>query len=249
MVLHKLPAPARRVARTAVRGAAVPTRTAVHAVLRRRPELARHVADWGWLWQPGWGRRHHERFYGATGDPYGFDTKPFEQAKYDELLSVLPDGRYARGLEVGCAEGAFTERLATRCDAVVGTDISEVAIERARQRFAGRPEIELQRRTLPLDFPDGTFDAIVCSDVVYLWERGIVEIGLSTMIERLRPGGALVLLHYLGTFGQPIHANDVHELALKLGAAAGLDHPTGYVHADVGPHGAGFRVDVLARVD
>jgi SAM-dependent methyltransferase len=160
---------------------------------------------------------------------------------------VLPDGRYARGLEVGCAEGAFTERLATRCDAVVGTDISEVAIERARSRFAGRPEIELQRRTRPLDFPDGTFDAIVCSDVVYLWERGIVEIGLSTMVERLRPGGALVLLHYLGTFGQPVHADEVHELAMRLGAAAGLAHPTGYVHENVGPHGAGFRVDVLTR--
>lgn len=247
MVLQSVPAPVRRVAKAAVGAAAVPTRALVRAVLRRRPDLAPRVADWGWLWQPGWSRRHHEQFYGAADDPYGFDTKPFEQAKYDELLGALPDGRYARALEVGCAEGAFTERLATRCDTVVGADISEVAIERARARFAGRPEIELQRRTLPLDFPDGTFDAIVCSDVVYLWERGIVETGLSTMVDRLRPGGALVLLHYLGTFGQPMHANDVHDLALKLGAAAGLEHPVGYVHENVGPHGAGFRVDVLTR--
>lgn len=245
--VRDVPGSLRRVVKGAARLAAPPARVAVRAVVGRFPSVGPRVADWGWLWQPGWGRDHHEKFYGRVADPYGFDTTPFEQMKYDELLGALPHGRSARALEVGCAEGAFTERLATRCDVVVGTDISEVAIERARRRFDGRDGVELERRTLPLDFPDGTFDLIVCSDVVYLWERGIVEIGLRRMIERLRPGGTLALLHYLGRFGQPVHADEVHDLALRLGAEAGLAHPTGYVHAEVGPHGAGFRVDVLHR--
>ncbi|RZT87936.1 nodulation protein S (NodS) [Pseudonocardia sediminis] len=237
----------KRAAKDAARVVAPPARVVVRGAVTRFPAIGPRVADWGWLWQPGWSRTHHERFYGAAEDPYGFDTKPFERMKYDELLDALPEGRFGRALEVGCAEGAFTERLADRCDVVVGADISEVAIERARRRFAGRPGVELQRRTLPLDFPDGAFDLIVCSDVVYLWERGTVEVGLRRMIEALRSGGALALLHYRGRFNQPVHADEVHDLALRLGAEAGLVHPTGYVHADVGPHGSGFRVDVLVR--
>lgn len=237
----------RRVGGAAVRVAGPPVRAVVRAAVRRRPELGPKVANWDRLWQPGWDRTHHEAFYGETEDPYGFDTKPFEQMKYDELLAALPDGRFGRALEVGCAEGAFTEKLAARCDEVLGTDISQVAIDRAAQRLAAFPGVHVERRTLPLDYPTGGFDLIVCSDVVYLWERGTVELGLRRMIDSLRPGGTLALLHYLGTFRQPVHGDEVHDLALELGAAAGMEHPTGYVHENVGPHGAGFRVDVLRR--
>lgn len=214
-------------------------------IAARSPDVASRVAGWGWLWQPGWGRRHHEEVYGGADDPYGFATKPYELMKYEELLSHLRDRRYARGLEVGCSEGVFTTMLAPLCDELVGTDISEVAVTRARARLDGHAGVRLERRTLPYDFPDGDFDLIVASDVVYFWEPGTVRAGLERFVAQLRPGGVLALLHYLGTFGQPTSAVEVHDQAVAIGGRAGLHVLHSVVRPDVGPHGAGYRVDVL----
>ena len=243
----RVPLPVRRVAKAGVVVIAPVARGAVRAAVRRRPELGPRVAAWGWLWLPGWSRSHHEEFYGAAEDPYGFERKDYEREKYAALLEACGDGPFDNALEVGAAEGAFTDQLAPRCRRLVAADISEVAVQRVRRRFADRPEVVPDRRTLPLDFPEGTFDLIVCSDVIYLWEAGTVEIGLRTMIDRLRPGGRLVLLHYLGRFNQPVHADQVHDLALRLGADAGLGHPVARVLEKLGPHEAGFRIDVLTR--
>lgn len=237
--------PIRLVAKQTVRAVAVPTRTVVRRVITRYPAVEPRVADWGWLWQPGWGRGHHERFYGDRPDPYGFGTAPYELAKYDDLLAQLRDRRHPRTLEVGCSEGVFTEQLATISDCVVGTDISAVAIERARERLGDRDDVVLERRTLPLDFPDGTFDLIVCSDVLNLWEAGTLDLGLERMIDRLRPSGTFALLHYLGDFGQPLLGAEVHRRAVRIGREKGLEHRVDVLRPDVGPKRAGYRIDVL----
>lgn len=231
-VVRRLGRAGRHGVQAGLHAAALPTRRVVRGAIRLVPSLGPQVADWSWLWQPGWGRQQHDTFFGRAADVYGFDTQPFEQMKYEELLAAIPGGRYERALEVGCAEGAFTERLVGRCDRIVATDISEVAIRRTRRRFADRPSVDCPRRTLPLDCSEGTFDLIVCSDVLYFWERWIADLGLRLLVRRLRPGGALVLLHHLGSFRQTLHADDVHDAALRIG---------------VGPHGAGFRVHVLVR--
>ncbi len=238
--------PVRQVGKRVVRVVAVPTRALVRATTRGRPALERRTAEWTWLWQPGWGRGHHERFYGARPDPYGFGTQPYELAKYADLLDQLrPGGPYRRVLEIGCSEGVFTEQLATISDSVLGTDISEVAIERARDRLADVHGVTLERRTLPLDYPDGDFDLVVASDVLNLWESGTLDVGLERIVGRLRPGGALALLHYLGDFGQPLRGADVHDRAVRVGRAAGMEHRVEILRAEVGPHGAGYRIDVL----
>lgn len=237
--------PVRRALDEVVRGSAVPARAVARGVMRLSPAAERRLAGWGWLWQPGWGRRHHEEFYGREADPYGFDRKPYEIAKYDDLLAALGDRRFARGLEVGCAEGAFTERMAPLCAELVAVDISETALDRARRRLAGTRGIVLERRTLPFDFPDGIFDLIVASDIINLWEPGTVDVGLARLMDRLRPGGLLVLLHYLGQFGQPTAGSVVHDTAVRMATRRGFRHALGRTREGVGPHGAGYRLDLV----
>lgn len=238
---------ARAVLKPVARRALVPVRRVAAATISRYPSLGPRVGQWSWLWQPGWDRRYHEDLYASGHDPYGFDDKPGEQQKYRETLALVADRRYARALEIGAAEGAFTEMLSGCCDEVVGTDISEVALERARQRFAGRSDVTLERRTTPFDFPDGDFDLIACSDVVYLWEVEAVTTGLRTFAERLRPRGRLLLVHYLGVFGSPVSGDFVHDLAVRLAPELGLevtlDQPMDYA----GPQDAGYRATVLTR--
>ncbi len=84
----------------------------------------------------------------VEGDPWGRFAA--------ELGSRLEDG--ARVLDLGCGAGVpKTARLAERFD-VLGVDISEEQVRRARENV---PQASFVQSDLAaLDFPDGTFDAV-----------------------------------------------------------------------------------------
>ena len=70
----------------------------------------------------------------TEGDPWDLETSPLDQERYRRQLDLVGDRRYGRVLEVGCAAGAFTERLVTVADSVVALDIADAAVEAARAR-------------------------------------------------------------------------------------------------------------------
>ncbi len=241
---------ARRALNRATRAATTPPRVAAAAAIRRRPELAGRVSEWSWLWQPNWGKRSHRALYSDV-DPYGTATNSYEQRKYADILEVLGTRRFGRVLEIGCSEGVFTEMLAPLCDEVVAVDISDVAIERAKERLADRAGVRVERRTLPLDYPDGPFDLVVCSDVLYLWPSELLDIGLRSILSSQSPDGLLLLQHYVGSFGFPITGEEVHERAVGLRADGSvLRSVRSERHTDVepgGPREAGYRIDLLQK--
>jgi len=65
-------------------------------------------------------------------------ASPREQARFHhaaELLDVVRGNTcFRKALEVGCAEGAFTEFLAPRCESLLAVDVSAAALERALTR-------------------------------------------------------------------------------------------------------------------
>jgi SAM-dependent methyltransferase len=228
--------------------ATAPARAVGARLLRRYPGLANRVGRWSWLWQPSASRRWHERFYRRGDDPYEFASNPYEQQKYARLLDVLEGRRFPRALEVGCAQGVFTETLLPYCDGLVAVDVSEVALRRARHRLGGRAGIRFERRTLPFDCPDGPFDLIVCADVLYYWPRATLGFGPRRLRDRLAPGGTLLLLHYLGDFGQPTNGRTVHQLAASPPPEGpALIRRYGHTWSGIGPGDAGYRLDLFVR--
>ena len=59
---------------------------------------------------------YFERMFAGTPDPWEFETSPYEQAKYEHTLDALGERRFRRALEIGCANGVLTERLAGHCE-------------------------------------------------------------------------------------------------------------------------------------
>jgi SAM-dependent methyltransferase len=88
-------------------------------------------------------RDHYEALWKA-GDPWDTHGSKFEQEKYECELQLLEGRRYRRVLEIGCASGSFTRRLATIADEVLAVDVSKSAIERTRQIAADMPNIEFR---------------------------------------------------------------------------------------------------------
>jgi 2-polyprenyl-3-methyl-5-hydroxy-6-metoxy-1,4-benzoquinol methylase len=106
------------------------------------------------------------------------------------VLAALP-GRGTRALDVGCGEGILTRDLAARFDHVLGIDIHEPSIERAR-RTPTPPHVEyLVGDFLTEPLAAASFDAIAC--VAALHHMDTVT-GLERMRGLLREGGTLAVL-------------------------------------------------------
>jgi predicted TPR repeat methyltransferase len=152
-------------------------------------------------------RQYFDRLW-RDGDPWNFDADPFEQAKYDAQLALLEADRgagrrYGRALEIGCAAGAFTRRLAPRCERVVGIDIAPQAIALARERTTA-PNVAYEVANV-MQWREGLargWDLVVFAETVcYLgWLYPFFDVAwLAHCIhEGTRPGGRLLLANTFG---------------------------------------------------
>lgn len=238
----------RRLARIGLRrtlqAVTFPVRVLARAAIRLRPGLEPRLARCTWLWQPGWSRGRHERHYRSL-DRLDLAAAA-EAAAHDLIMRTLAGVRPGRALDVGCGGGRLSERLVTIADELVGVDISEAAVARARARLAGSDRARFERRTLPFDMPEGTFDLIVCADVLHHWDTRTLRTGLDRLFGRLNPGGLLLLVHDLGDAGRACSGDTVHDFAIeRCEATAGRTHLVGRTLADAGPRAAGVRLDVF----
>ncbi|WP_426166497.1 class I SAM-dependent DNA methyltransferase [Sandarakinorhabdus sp. DWP1-3-1] len=116
--------------------------------------------------QPG----YFDALYEGSADPWGFETSPYEDAKYAATLAALEGRHYADAIEVGCSIGVLTARLAPSCDNLLGTDVAEAALAIARKRCAAQPQARFALSTLPDRPPPGRFDLILLSEVLYYFD-------------------------------------------------------------------------------
>ena len=112
-------------------------------------------------------REYFENLYAESLDPWGFETSEYERRKYERTLGVLAHRRFRRALEVGCSIGVFTEMLAPLCHELLAVDVSEKAIAVAEERLESIPQVRVELRRLPEETPEGPFDLIVASEVLY----------------------------------------------------------------------------------
>jgi len=159
------------------------------------------------------GREYFEGLYAESGDPWDFETSEYEQHKYARTLSVLGERTFRRALEAGASIGVFTEMLADHCEELLAVDVSERAVAAARSRLSGRAHVRVERRSLPEEMPDGPFDLIVASEVLYYFPREQMLAVLQGFERELARGGSLLAVHWRReTKTYPLQGDEVHEL-------------------------------------
>ncbi|MER9267524.1 glycosyltransferase [Mesorhizobium sp. M0410] len=133
--------------------------------------------------------------YFATEDPWNYGSS-YEQEKYERQLEILPGGPIGRALELACAEGHFTRQLAPRVSHLTATDISAIAIERARARCSDQPNVEFGVLDFMADTLPGEMDLIFCSEVLYyLDDLAELQRFAKKVVEALAPGGSFISAH------------------------------------------------------
>ena len=140
---------------------------------------------------------YFDGLYAANPDPWRMETSPYEAAKYRATLAALPRPRYAHAVEIGCAVGVLTERLAARCEDLLGLDVAKAALDRAAARCWGLP-VRFELSELPDRAPAGRFDLIMLSEVIYYFDAaGVVQLA-ERVAEMAAPDADIMLVHWLG---------------------------------------------------
>jgi SAM-dependent methyltransferase len=183
---------------------------------------------------------HFRERYSASSDPYKLAERWYEARKYALTVALLPRGRYGTAFEPGCSIGVLTERLASRCDSLLACDAIPAAVASARSRTAGLPGVRVEQRVVPAEWPTGSFDLIVFSEILYYFDDADLSQLLRLGLLALRPEGHLIAVHWRHPApDHPRGGDDVHQI---LAADPRLARLARYRDPD-------FTAEVYARSD
>lgn len=153
---------------------------------------------------------HFGALYATSADPYGFGQRWYEQRKRAVTLAVLPNVRYRHAFEPGCSVGYLSAELAGRCESLLVCDVSAAAVGYAAQRLAQLAHVRVEQRELPGEWPPGTFDLVVLSEVAYYFADEELSALVSQAVTSLEPGGTLLACHWRHPGPYPQTAEQVH---------------------------------------
>lgn len=148
-------------------------------------------------------RAAFEEAYTRSHDPWrsAAPRYRYQKLKYEQIMALLPAGRFRRTLDLGCGLGLLSQHLARRSDAVLGLDVAAAAVGHARGRAEGIANLTFEQGDI-LDLPaslDATFDLVVVADTLYYLSPLGDDLlkALSARLARLlAPGGTLLLANH-----------------------------------------------------
>ena len=140
------------------------------------------------------GRAYWEGLFARKPDPWRYGNS-YEQVKYEQTLSLVPGG-ISKALELACAEGFFTEKLAPKVGQLLTSDISQIAVERTALRCGQHRNTQYQRLDLIADQLPQDLDLVVCSEMLYfMGDWPTLNIAAQKLTSALKPGGYLLTAH------------------------------------------------------
>jgi cyclopropane fatty-acyl-phospholipid synthase-like methyltransferase len=182
---------------------------------------------------------YFDALYTADPDPWKFAASPYERDKYTLTLNAMPKSRYRSALEVGCSIGVLTRSLASRCDTLIAIDAAQTPLLEARRRCADLPGVRFEHMFVPDQWPDGVFELILLSEVVYYLSRDDVGRLAAKVINSLPKGGSVILVHWTGLTNYPLSGDEAADLFIeRIGPTCVVERADRY---------AEFRLDVLSR--
>jgi SAM-dependent methyltransferase len=121
---------------------------------------------------------------------------------------------------------------------LLALDVSPTAVAAAAERLAPWPHARAQVGVVPRDLPDGPFDLVLASEVLYYLEPDELAATLDWLPHTLAPGGRAVVVDWSGDAHDAPHS--AMQVSEALRALPGL-RPV------LGEDGPSYRLDVLER--
>ena len=122
---------------------------------------------------------------------------------------------------------------------MVAIDPAQIALVEARRRCADLPGVRFEQMFVPDQWPDGAFELVLLSEVIYYLSRNDVARLASRVTRSLSRGGSVILVHWTGPTNYPLSGDEAATLFIER------IQPTCVLKR--GDRYRQFRLDVLSR--
>jgi LmbE family N-acetylglucosaminyl deacetylase/SAM-dependent methyltransferase len=157
-------------------------------------------------------RESFDAHYARKPGGWDFEGSWYEQRKRAVTVSALPRARFRSALELGCATGVLTRAIAERADSVLGIDIAEAPLAAAR---ATAPAATFARMTVPDEWPTGSFELIVLSEIGYYLSPTDLDRTIDRMAASLDEDGVLLACHWRHPDTEAVSSGDAVHARLR----------------------------------
>jgi SAM-dependent methyltransferase len=185
-----------------------------------------------------------EAMYRREGDPWNFAGSAYETRRYDAIMAALAGERFGRAFEPGCSVGVLTERLAGVANWVTACDLSETAVQRARERCAGLKNLSIVCGGLEDVAVRGEWDLVVLSEIGYYFSALEWASISGGIVARMPHSGTLLAVHWLGTSADHLTSGDEVHRTLREDRRLALEHEERCVGSSAEER---FRLDRFRR--
>lgn len=159
--------------------------------------------------------------YSQTWFELFLETQPYTKQEVAFIARHLPNPPYSRIMDIGCGPGRHTRLLAERGYEMVGIDLDEVSLDKARRHTIGKATY-IQKDMRQLEEVPGTFDAMLS-----LWQSfGYFDDStnrdmLRQISQKLNPQGRLILdIYHRGFFERYQGTRQLNKRGLEITAAS-----------------------------
>ena len=94
-------------------------------------------------------------------------------------------------------------------------DRRRVPLIEARRRCANLPGVRFEQMFVPGQWPDGGFDLILLSEVVYYLNHEDVSRLAARVMSSLARGGCVILVHWIGSTDYPLSGDEAVGLFIE----------------------------------
>ncbi|MGL5837130.1 MAG: SAM-dependent methyltransferase [Sphingorhabdus sp.] len=141
---------------------------------------------------------YFDALYESDPDPWRFETSSYEAEKYAATIAALPRAYYRSAIEIGCSIGVLTQIVAARCGAILGIDVAQAAIDKARARCADLGHIDFAIARFPDDRPAERYDLIILSEILYYFDDKGIAAAAETVRKIALSDADIICVHWLG---------------------------------------------------
>jgi SAM-dependent methyltransferase len=191
---------------------------------------------------------YFDGMYARSPDPWGFTSRWYEARKHAITMAMLPKAHYREAFEPGCSIGVLSDLLAPRCERLLCCDIAPAAVKAAAERTAAHRNVQIRQCIIPQDWPEGQFDLIVLSEILYYFAGPDLDQVLNLAAAALRPGATLLAVHWRHPVAEhPRSGDNVHAaLAARPELAKLAEHTEPDFIAEAYLAGQGQPISVAA---
>ena len=178
---------------------------------------------------------YFDALYTADPDPWNFAASPYERGKYTLTLNAMPKPRYRSALEVGCSIGVLTRRLLRAATPWSRSTPLRPRFVEARRRCADLPGVRFEQMFVPEQWPDGVFELILLSEVVYYLSREDVGRLAARVTRSLAKEGSVILVHWTGPTDYPLSGDEAAALFIEqMGSTCVVERADRYARISSG---------------